>query len=211
MKHCQSLQLHTDRLLLKDLSIDEAEAIFAYRSMPQVLEFQGWTPTQVSDAVKFIEQDICHVLDCPDTWFQFGIFLKEDGNEVKTLIGDLGVHFLPAASAADQKPGPFDTAEIGITISPDYQGKGYASEAVRCILNFLFKELNKKRVIASVDPANIKSMALMKQVGFQLDGIFPLLDLASVIINHIKVLQGTRVSAPKQRNVSKSRRSICFD
>ncbi len=172
---CRALKLHTPRLLLKDLRVDDAAALFAYRSLPEVTEFQGWTPTDVSDAVGFIEHDICHVLDQPDTWFQLGIFLNatDDPNDDKKLIGDMGIHFLSSATEEIQKPGLTDTVEIGITISPAHQGRGYASEAVRRILDFLFEELHKIRVIASVDPDNHKSMTLMKSVGFQLDGIFP--------------------------------------
>lgn len=186
-----TFQLDTPRLLLKDLTIDDAEALFTYRSLPQVTEFQGWSPTQISDAVKFIEQDICHVLNQPDTWVQLGIFFKvcdkgsndEIGdfaknvgdchNDDKTLIGDVGIHFLPEVNDESKASDSVLTVEIGITIDPSYQGKGYASEAVRRVLDYLFEDLHKDKVIASVDPKNRKSMALMKNVGFQLDGIFP--------------------------------------
>lgn len=169
-----TVQLETPRLLLKDLTVDDAKALFAYRSLPEVIEFQGWTPTQISDAVHFIEQDICHILNQPDTWVQLGIFQKSnDNNGDKTLIGDVGIHFLPDETKETQKPTSTDNVEIGITIAPAFQGKGYATETVQYVLDFLFDELHKRKVIASVDPNNLKSMTLMKHVGFRLDGIFP--------------------------------------
>lgn len=183
MPGSQAVQLHTPRLLLKDLTSQDAEALFAYRSLPEVTKFQGWVPNTVNDAVDFVTNGICHHLDQPDTWFQLGIFLQED----ESLIGDAGLHFLP--SGWDAAPGqvdnevdgeggnaaplPTDTVEIGITIAPARQGNGYAVEAVLRILSFLFEELNKIKVVASVDPANHRSMSLMKRVGFRLDGIYP--------------------------------------
>jgi len=175
-----TVQLETPRLLLKDLTVDDAEALFAYRSLPEVTEFQGWTPTQISDAVQFIEQDICHILNQPDTWVQLGIFQKgndsngqNDVNGDKTLIGDVGIHFLPEKTKETQNPNHGEAVEIGITINPAYQGIGYAAETVGRVLDFLFEELHKSKVIASVDPNNLKSMALMKNVGFRLEGIYP--------------------------------------
>jgi RimJ/RimL family protein N-acetyltransferase len=169
MTDTQTFQLHTARLLLKDLTVDDAEALFAYRHLPEVTKFQGWMPTAVSDAVTFIKEDICHVMNQPDTWFQLGIFIFPD----KTLIGDVGIHFFPEVFKEAQKPEPTGIVEVGITVSPAHQGKGYASEAILRILEFLFEELHKNKVIASVDPENKKSMALMKKAGFRLDGIYP--------------------------------------
>jgi len=151
-------QVQTPRLRLKGLTTTDGEALFRYRSCPEVTQFQGWAPTSVEDALRFIENEICPVMDTPDTWFQLGIFLREEN----ILIGDLGIHFLPEAS----------TVEIGVTIAPEFQGNGYASEALLHVLGFLFRTLGKHKVIASVDPKNHKSMALMKSVGFQLDGIY---------------------------------------
>lgn len=167
MSSSQAVQLHTKRLMLKDLTAQDAEALFAYRSLPEVTKFQGWTPTTVNDAVDFVTNGICHDLDQPDTWFQLGIFLQGEG----LLIGDAGLHFLP--ESRDAASLPTDVVEIGITIAPASQGNGYAVEAVLRILGFLFEELKKNKVIASVDPANNKSMSLMKRVGFQLEDIYP--------------------------------------
>ena len=152
------IQLQTSRLMLQGLTKSDAEDLYRYRSLPEVTRFQGWAPASVEEAVRFVEEDICHEINQPDTWFQFGIFLRED----QTLIGDLGIHFLPDLS---------DEAEIGVTVAPGYQSKGFASEAVSRVLEFLFHTLHKNKVTASVDPENRKSMALMERIGFKLEGI----------------------------------------
>jgi len=57
-------------------------------------------------------------------------------------------------------------AEIGIYISPNYQGKGYAKEAVSMILNFAFKELNMHKIYALIYASNYSSKKLFETVGF---------------------------------------------
>lgn len=153
--------LQTSRLLLKELELADANPLFGYRSLPEITRFQGWAPKSQEDSIRFIAEDICHIMNQPDTWFQLGIFLRE-GETAKLLIGDLGIHFLLEES----------TAEIGVTISPEFQGKGLATEAVRCVMGFLFEGLTKSKVVASVDPANKKSMTLMEGIGFQLKGVY---------------------------------------
>jgi RimJ/RimL family protein N-acetyltransferase len=150
--------LYTPRLLLRGLKPADAQALYEYRSLPEVTRFQGFSPETVSDAIRFIKEEISHEIDQPDTWYQLGIFLQEDD----TMIGDLGIHFLPEHKEA----------EIGVTVAPIYQGRGFATEAVGCALDFLFNSLHKNKVVASVDPKNSKSMSLMTGVGFQLTGIY---------------------------------------
>ncbi len=70
----------------------------------------------------------------------------------------MGIHFLE---------GNDPQAEIGFTIAPEFQGQGIGSEAVLGILGFLFDTLGKRRVMASVDPRNLASMALLKRVGMR--------------------------------------------
>jgi RimJ/RimL family protein N-acetyltransferase len=162
--------LQTPRLLLKGLTVAEAKALFEYRSLPEITHFQGWAPTSVEEAVRFVEAEISHVMDQPDTWFQMGIFLADQ----QILIGDLGLHFIAGeldSSSADSTENANTIVEIGITLAPAFQGRGFAAEAIRHVLAFLFGTLHKSRIIASVDPKNLSSMALMSKLGFQLEEV----------------------------------------
>lgn len=73
------------------------------------------------------------------------------------MIGDIGIHFL-----ADPHQ-----VEIGFTFAPTFQRKGYALEAVSRVLDYLFLELKKQKIIAFVDPKNIKSIRLLEKLGFK--------------------------------------------
>ena len=57
-------------------------------------------------------------------------------------------------------------------MAPELQGQGYATEALRALLDYLFVKLCKHRVFGSVDPRNVRSMQLMKRVGLRKEAHF---------------------------------------
>ena len=62
------------------------------------------------------------------------------------------------------------SAEIGYVLSPPYQGKGLATEAVRCVLAFGFEELSLHRIEAHFIEGNQASRRLMERVGMSFEG-----------------------------------------
>ncbi|MGE5134935.1 MAG: GNAT family N-acetyltransferase, partial [Gemmatimonadota bacterium] len=60
--------------------------------------------------------------------------------------------------------------EIGFTIAPEYQGRGYATEATRLLAGYLFAERGKHRVSARCDPRNTASAAVLARLGMRLEG-----------------------------------------
>lgn len=90
--------------------------------------------------------------------FQIAIELRETGR----LIGDCAIHTLTDTSQA----------EIGFTVSPDHQGKGYGSEAVKSLLGYLFHLMKMHRVIAVTDVRNIHSIGLIEKMGFRREAHF---------------------------------------
>lgn len=153
------IRLFTDRLTLRGIRLTDAEALFRYRSNPQVYEFQGWKPQTLEEVEAFLREKTARTPNVPDTWFQLAVVLRE----TDVLIGDVGIHFL-------EQDNP--QAEIGYTLNPAYQSKGYATEAIRGVLRFLFEGLGKHRVTASVDPRNTKSIALLERIGMRREAHF---------------------------------------
>jgi RimJ/RimL family protein N-acetyltransferase len=152
-------ELLTPRLVLRRLRLSDCAAMFAVRSDPRVSRFQMWEPRSVEEIQSFVEglQDL--EPDMPGTWFQIAITLRHSG----LLIGDCGLHF---------PPGEAHQAEVGITLAPDHQGQGYATEALNAALDYLFLSLGKHRVFASVDPRNRASIALLEWVGMRKEAHF---------------------------------------
>ena len=153
------MQLSTTRLRLDALRDSDADTLFQYRSDPAVARYQGWCPASREEALDFIAAQQRASVDIPDSWLQRAIRLAGDGS----LIGDLGLH-LPADADGSY--------EFGITIAPTYQGNGYAREAVRALLDFLFCTLGAHRVHASIDPRNIASAALLRSLGMRQEAHF---------------------------------------
>jgi RimJ/RimL family protein N-acetyltransferase len=155
----QFTPLSTDRLLIRKLEAGDAAALLAYRGRPEVYRYQFWRPKTMGEAGEFIRSVENTEPDTPDTWLQVAICLKDTGE----MIGDAGMHFLPDEPMQ---------AEIGYSIAPERQGRGYAREAVRAILGYLFETLGKHRVTASVDPRNAPSIALLEKLGFRKEAHF---------------------------------------
>jgi RimJ/RimL family protein N-acetyltransferase len=153
------LLIQSDRLILRPIKAEDAEAIFGYRSNAIINQFQGWIPATIDDVHDFIRNKVSVVINQPDTWFQLVIVKKDNGE----LIGDIGIHFPESESLQ---------VEIGFTLNCEQHGKGFATEALTRILNFLFRKLNKHRVIASIDPRNEKSIKVVERLGMRKEAHF---------------------------------------
>src|SRR5688572_17460957 len=129
--------LRSPRLTLRPVAHDDAGAICAYRSLPEVARYQSWETFEPADAAALVDAQAGSLPGVPDTWFQLAIVVTETG----TMIGDCGLHALPDAGQV----------ELGITLSPAHWGRGYASEAVTRVLDFIFGDLNAHRVTAVTD------------------------------------------------------------
>lgn len=151
--------IETKRLRVDRLATTDADNLYGYRSMPEVSRFQSWAPDSVENAEEFIAGAAAVSFDQPNSWFQLA--LRERKSEV--LIGDVGLHFIDDDGFQ---------VEIGITVSPMRQNQGVASEALEAILDYLFFNLKKHRVIASIDPGNQASVHLFQKIGFRKEGHF---------------------------------------
>lgn len=131
----------------------DSQQVFNYRSDADANKYQGWVPESIEDVVQFINKQPKQ-FNKPDTWFQLAIIRKDD----KKLIGDIGIHFI----------GPDNQqTEVGCTLDINFQGQGYATEALEGVLGHLFGNLEKHRVFASVDPDNSSSISLLERTGFR--------------------------------------------
>jgi len=161
-----SIEINTERLVLRGINLDDAEALFKYRSDAITNQYQGWIPKTLDDVCDFISNKVASTIDQYDTWFQFAIL--EKGNDV--LIGDVGVHFFDEDKYQ---------VEIGCTLAKNHHGKGYASEALKAIINYLFFDLNKRRIICSIDPRNCNSIKMVEGLCFRKEAHFK----ESILVN----------------------------
>ncbi|OFX53041.1 MAG: GNAT family N-acetyltransferase [Bacteroidetes bacterium GWB2_41_8] len=147
------------RLIIRKLIPSDADDIFEYRSDSEANKYQGWIPTTINDVHHFITHKISPEINLPGTWVQFAIIKKDDDK----LIGDIGIHFLTVDEFQ---------VEIGCTLNKKFQGKGYATEALKATISYLFEQLGKRRIIASIDPRNQPSIKLFERLGFRKEAQF---------------------------------------
>ena len=62
-------------------------------------------------------------------------------------------------------------AEIGYGFNPQCWGQGYASEAVRPIVDFGFENLGLHRIFGLIDPDNVASVKVLEKLGFDREGM----------------------------------------
>ena len=91
-------------------------------------------------------------------------------DEARRMVGAWAV-------ASEAAPGWFQYAVevraegvLGFTLATAYQGRGYATEAVRCVLTRLFAS-GLRRVSAECDARNKASAKLLERLGFRREGL----------------------------------------
>ncbi|MET0937403.1 MAG: GNAT family protein [Luteibacter sp.] len=144
----------TPRLTLNALVAADAPRLFAYRGDDAVARYQGWKPADIPAAEAFIGDQVSQPFGVADSWCQLAIREKATGE----LLGDLGVHFPGSTN---------DAIEFGVSLRPERQGQGYAREAMAAALTLAFGEWGYRRSVASVDPRNVASIALLRSLGFR--------------------------------------------
>jgi aminoglycoside 6'-N-acetyltransferase len=147
--------LRTARLTLRRFRAEDAAALAAYRSDPDVARFQGWeSPFLEEQAAAFIAELAGTHPDTAGEWFQLAVTETATGE----LVGDVGM----GPDGDDPR-----LARIGFTVAPARQGRGLATEAVTAVLDHLFRVRGKHRVAADCDVRNTASVALLERVGMR--------------------------------------------
>lgn len=77
------------------------------------------------------------------------------------VVGSINTH------TCDRRAGTF---AFGLTVSPPYRRRGYASQAILRILRYFFEELGYQKATVNVYAFNTASIALHEGLGFQLEG-----------------------------------------
>lgn len=150
----------TERLCLRRLESEDLEATWRYRQLPEVTEWITAAPATFGEYREhFLSEGRIH----RDVAVEIA---GDDGNKV--LIGTvmLKVHDgWGQEEILDQTR--LVEAEIGWSFDPAYGGKGYATEAVRAVLELSFGALGLRRVVAESFAANDRSWKLMERVGMR--------------------------------------------
>ena len=147
----------TENLIIRQLAESDLPAFASYRAIPEVARYQNWSNYTLHDA-ELLFAKMCGLPFAKEgEWFQLSIKFRNSD----ALAGDLAVHFIDSQQV-----------EIGFTLSPEYQKKGIALEALTGLLNYLFHDIKRHRVIAITDVENSASCRLLEKAGFRKEAHF---------------------------------------
>ncbi|MFQ3191078.1 MAG: ribosomal-protein-alanine N-acetyltransferase [Paraglaciecola sp.] len=151
--------IETPRLLLNRLTKDDREPLFSIFSDPKIIEhYDVERFKSINEADRLIEYFDARFYS--NTGIRWAIRNKSSG----AFLGTCGF----------TNWNEFDhSAVVGYELSNENWGKGYATEAVGTIINFIFAESFRfyvHRVEALILPSNKPSETLIKSLGFRLEG-----------------------------------------
>ena len=150
-------ELETSRLVLRPLKMKDAKDIFAYTSDPDVARYVLWEPHKtVADTRNYIRyiRALYH-RGLPASW---AVTLRESGQ----VIGTIGFMWYSDANSA---------AEIGYSFSKAHWNMGYATEALRAVIDSVFRTLPVNRLEAQHDVRNPASGRVMEKCGMRKEGV----------------------------------------
>ena len=151
--------IETERLVLREFTMDDWQALHLYGSDPVVMKWLHLLPNSVERSREVVEQHISSQHEEPRTRYELAITLASTGE----LIGSSSIRMV--------WPRNRETS-MGYVLRRDAWGKGYATEAAREMLRIGFELLEAHRVFASVDTENTGSIRVLHKLRMIEEGIF---------------------------------------
>ena len=122
-------------------------------------EMEQFIESQTIDVLKLAYSEMLNgCLNNPDQWEWYAIWMIESKDG--THIGEL------CFKGLDQN----GIAEIGYGINDKYQNNGYATEAVKAVLEWAFTNPNVTAIESETEPENAASKRVLEKCGFVLNG-----------------------------------------
>ena len=137
-------------------------------------------PPQESDAGEFIEaaRDSRSLhrpwLDSPDTPARFAAYLGRAArdDQVAYLIRHRHCGALVGyVNVSNIVRGAFQSGSLGYGAFASHAGQGLMTQGLRAVLDAAFGELGLHRVEANIQPANRRSIELVRRLGFEREGL----------------------------------------
>lgn len=144
--------LATDRLILRELSLDDAPFILQLVNEPSWLRFIGDRGVRDLDGARAYLQNGPLAMYARHGFGLYKVELKEDG----TPMGMCGL--IKRESLPD--------VDIGFAFFPRFWGGGYAREAALAVISYSRTKWGLKRILAIVNPENHSSIKLLGRLGF---------------------------------------------
>jgi len=147
--------LLTERLLLRPYRRDDLDALLDLFGRADVSRYLLWEPMDLEAATALLGRRLTGSRIAKEG---DGILLVVTEQATDRFVGEVMLRLTSAASRQ---------GEIGWSIHPDLQGRGYATEAAGEMLRLGFEGLGLHRIVADSDPRNAASIKVMEKLGMR--------------------------------------------
>ena len=154
--------LETDRLLVRETTVQDVDSFYQIYAEPSITAYMEELCKDKDEETARIESYIETIY----AFYGFGMWTVLE-KQSKKVIGRAGISWREG----------YDLPELGFVIGVPWQGKGYAYEVCKAILDYTREELEMTKVFSLARPGNEKSVRLCEKLGFvpggetELDGI----------------------------------------
>ncbi len=144
----------TDRLVLREFELSDLDDLASIMADPRVMEFSTSGPWDLDRTKAFLER--CQVDYSAERWGyrRWALIHKADDR----LIGYCGL------ARYDEVDGSPEIA-IGYRLTPEYWGRGLATEAAAATRDYAFGSLGMTRLISTIEPENRASIQVAEKIG----------------------------------------------
>jgi len=148
--------LETERLILRELNIDDAENFYKLNLNPNVTKYTGNSAFKdINEAKDFLENYQDYQLNGFGRW----AVIDKSNNE---FLGWCGLKY-------DKN---LDETDIGFRFFEEYWNKGFATESAKACIDYGFENLNLKTIIGRAMKENIVSIKVLEKIGLNFEREF---------------------------------------
>ena len=144
--------LTTERLTLRQLTIDDQNDILALRSDPEINKYLDRQPSKtIDDAINFINKVNDNIK------LNNSLYWAITMSTTKKFVGTICLF-----DFSDEK----NSCEIGYELMTKFQGQGFMKEATKAVIDYVFKGLKMKNILAYTHCDNQNSSKLLARFNF---------------------------------------------
>ena len=144
--------LTTERLTLRQLSIDDQQNIFALRSDTEINKYLGRAPSKtIEDAINFINRINDNIKKNNSLYWAITL------TETNTFVGTICLF-----DFSNEK----NSCEIGYELMIKFQGQGIMKEATQEVIDYAFQTLKFQKIVAITHKGNQNSTKLLTKFNF---------------------------------------------
>ncbi|MFM6841217.1 MAG: GNAT family N-acetyltransferase [Candidatus Planktophila sp.] len=173
------LIIETERLILRPLHMSDVDDLYEYQSDAKIVRYIPWEERSREQVAHFLEKAIntCKIEQRDDGDFivlawELKDLSRDSKCEKTTSLESYRPGKVIGQSNTSLKSTTDQLADIGWVTHPDYHRQGFAYEATRALMKYVFDNFPVHRIIADIDTRNPESAKLAEKLGMRREGEF---------------------------------------